>query len=171
MTQKYRGLIAGEGRLPSLVAQGMKVAGLKVHGVGLRDHFEPALIDLCDDFDVAGVFRIGRWIKTLRQHDVKEAVLVGRVSKARMHDPLRAIRQMPDWRAARVWYRRLGDDRRSAAVLRAVAEELRQAGITLIDSTIYIGDQLAHEGPMTRVNPSSQHQQDIDKGWSPRSPL
>jgi DUF1009 family protein len=165
MADRALGLIAGQGRLPMLVATGMKAAGARVCGVGLRGHYDADLPALCDDFDVAGVFRLGRWIKTLRRHGVSEAVLVGRVSKARMHDPLRMLRQMPDWRATKVWFRRLRDDRRSAALLAAVADELQDSGITLIDSTTYIADQLAGEGLLTRVGIEPRQQADIDRGW------
>ena len=165
MSQHVVGLIAGEGRLPVLVAQGMVAAGARICAVGLRDHFDPQLPPLCHEFEVAGVYRIGRWIRTLRRHGVEQAVLVGRVAKARMHDPLRHLRQMPDWRAVRLWYRRLRNDRRSAALLRAVADELQDNGITLIDSTIYVADHLASPGLMTRVAISPRHEADIDRGW------
>ena len=159
------GLIAGGGKLPLLVAQGMREAGIRVIGIGLRDHYDPSLASMCDQFSVAGVLRISRWINTLRRAGITEAVIVGRVGKARMHQPLRWLRQMPDWRAARVWYRRLGNDRRNNTVMSALADELRDSGITLIDSTAYITRHLAHEGIMTRVGTSRQHDADISDGW------
>ncbi len=159
------GLIAGAGRLPVLVAEGMKAAGARVCGVGLREHYDPVLQTHCDVFEVAGVYRLGRWIKILRRHGVGQAVVAGRVAKVRMHDPFRVVRQMPDWRAGKVWYRRLRDDRRSATILAAVADELRDSGITLIDSTTYITDHLAGEGLLTRVNTQPEHEADISQGW------
>ena len=131
--QQALGLVAGGGKLPLLVADGMREAGIRVCGIGLRDHYDPALPEYCDQFDVHGVLRISSWIKTMRRAGVTEAVIVGRVGKARMHQPLRWLRQMPDWRAARVWYRRLGNDRRNNAVLLALADELRDSGITVIE--------------------------------------
>jgi DUF1009 family protein len=165
MEDSTLGLIAGDGRLPVLVAQGMRAAGRRVCTVGLRGHHDPVLADLCDHFFVAGVYRIGRWIGVLRRHGVQRAVLAGRVSKARMHDPLRIFRQMPDWRAARLWYGRLGEDRRSAALLIALADVLRDNGITLIDSTTYIPDHLAGKGLMTSVGISPHQSSDISQGW------
>jgi len=49
------GLIAGQGRLPLLVADGMRAAGATVHCVGLRDQFEPALREHCDELTTAGI--------------------------------------------------------------------------------------------------------------------
>ena len=165
MQEHPLGLIAGEGRLPVLVAQGMRAAGVRVCGIGLRDHFDPALPALCDRFAVVGVLRLGSWIKALRRDGVRKAVLVGRVSKARMHQPLRLIRQMPDFRAARLWYRRLGNDRRTTTLLVALANELTENGITLIDSTTYVSEHLAGDGVMTKITTSPQQQVDITHGW------
>ena len=88
--------------------------------------------------------------------------MVGRVRKARMYQPWRVIRQMPDLRAAKLWYRVLRHDRRNDAMLSAVAGELEQAGIALIDSTRYIADQLADAGVMTATRPSAAQAADIE---------
>lgn len=87
--------------------------------------------------------------------------MVGRVAKTRMFRPMRVVRQIPDWRAAKLWYRVLRHDRRNDAMLGAVADELQQAGITLIDSTQYIADQLANAGVMTHHAPSAAQNNDI----------
>ncbi|MHC4141765.1 MAG: LpxI family protein [Planctomycetota bacterium] len=165
MEDSTLGLIAGGGRLPVLVAQGMKAAGRRLCIVGLHGHYDPVLADLGDHFAVAGVYRLGRWISVLRKHGVQRAVLAGRVSKARMHDPLRLFRHTPDWRAIKLWYRSLGEDRRSAALLVAVAEVLWENGITLIDSTTYITDHLAGKGLMTSVDITPRQSSDISEGW------
>lgn len=159
------GLIAGQGMLPLIVARGMRAGGARVCCVGLRDQFDPQLPGLCDQFQPAGIVQIGRWIRTFRGWGVSEAVMVGRVAKIRMHDPLRLFRQIPDWRAINLWYRRLRHDHRNAAVLSAVADELAANGITLIDSTTHIADHLASEGVMTRTLPTAAQRADIDFGW------
>jgi DUF1009 family protein len=159
------GLIAGQGVLPLLVARGARAAGRTVACIGLREQFDPALPALCDRFETAGIAQLGRWIRLLRRSGVREAILVGRVAKGRMHDPWRLLRQLPDWRAARLWYRRLRHDRRNAVLLAAVADELAESGITLIDSTTYIRDQLATPGVLTRTAPTAAQSADTAFGW------
>jgi UDP-2,3-diacylglucosamine hydrolase len=163
------GLIAGQGRLPVLVARGIKASGGRVCCVGLRSQYDPSLPGACDSFHSAGIARLGRWIRLLRREGVTQAVMVGRVEKARMHDPWRFVRHLsgliPDWRAIRIWYRHLRHDRRNAVLLAAVADELARSGITLIDSTAYIPDQLAASGVMGRVAPTAAHGADITFGW------
>ncbi|MCA9285192.1 MAG: UDP-2,3-diacylglucosamine diphosphatase LpxI [Phycisphaerales bacterium] len=164
-SQRPLGLIAGQGVLPILVAKGARSAGRPVACIGLRDQFDPGLPALCDRFDTAGIVQLGRWIRLLRRNGVREAVMVGRVAKARMHDPLRLFRQLPDWRAARLWYRRLRHDRRNAVLLAAVADELASEGITIIDSTTYIPNHLAPSGVIGSVRPSPAQRADIEFGW------
>ena len=159
------GLIAGQGTLPVIVAQGMRAAGRRVSCIGLADQFVPELPTICDDFAPAGIVQVGKWIKLARRFGVREAVMVGRVSKARMHDPLRLFRQIPDWRAFDIWYRKLRHDRRSATLLTVLAEDLAKEGLVLIDSTTYIPDHMASEGAMTKRQPTDEQRGDIDFGW------
>lgn len=156
------GLIAGEGRLPFLVAAGIRAAGRETACVGLRDQYDPGLPDVCDRFETAGIIQIGRWCRLLRRHGVHRAVMVGRVKKVRMYDPLHLVRQMPDWRAARLWFGRLRHDKRTGALLGAVADELAREGIELMDSTRYIPDQMAGEGVLTGSGPSASQRADLE---------
>jgi len=165
MSSRDIGLIAGQGHLPILVARGIRAAGGRGRCVGLSGQFDAALPEECDTFAQAGILRIGRWSRLLRKWNVDEAIMVGRVAKARMHDPWRLVRQLPDLRTLQVWYRRLRHDRRNAAVLAAVADELQRGGVTLIDSTTYIKDHVATTGAMGSVQPTSQQLQDVEFGW------
>lgn len=93
------GLIAGGGRLPILVAEGLREAGHPVHGLGLLGQYEPELPALCESFRYVGLLRVGSWGRILSRMDIHHAVMVGRVDKAKlMHDPLRLVRNTPDLR-------------------------------------------------------------------------
>ena len=160
------GLIAAGGRLPIIVAEGLRRLGYPVHGFGLSRQYEPELPSLCASFREIGVMRVGTWGKLLRRTGVRHAIMVGKVDKARlMHDPWRMIRNIPDIRTIIGWYRHLRHDRRSHAVLAAVAEELDRVGVQLLDSTTSIGDQLASPGQMTSKPPTPEQRADIEFGW------
>jgi DUF1009 family protein len=160
------GVIAGGGTLPSLVAEGIRAAGRSVVGIGLRGNFEPEFPALCDRFATVGVVRLGQWVRTARRFGVEEAIMVGRVSKLRLHNPVGVLLELPDVRTCRFWYRRMrGPDRRSSVLLAAVADELLEGGVRLIDSTRFIPDHLATEGLLGRVQPSAKQLADIAMGW------
>lgn len=160
------GLIAGGGRLPIFVAEGLQRMGYTVHAVGLHRQYDPDLPACCDSFQDVGLFRIGAWGRTLRRHGVRHAIMVGKVDKANlMHDKWRVLKNVPDVATAVAWYSKLRHDRRSHAVLKAVADELDRKGVQLIDSTIPIPDQLAAPGVMTATNPSTEQRADIELVW------
>lgn len=159
------GLIAGEGSLPLLVAQGMHAAGRTIVGLSIAGIHDPAVEPFCARFQTAPLLRLGSWARRLRRMGAREAVMVGRVNKARtMHSGsrlLRMIREAPDLTTALVWYRRLRHDRRSPAILAAVADTLAAQGVPLIDSTTFIPDHLASLGAMTRRAPSAAQLSDL----------
>lgn len=160
------GLIAGQGRLPFMVAQGARKAGLKVACVGFRDQADPTLADEVDYFKWVSVARPGSWIRHLRKQGVTDTIMVGRVAKTSIYTPFRIIQYMPDWRAFRVWYGRLGNkDKRNDTLLCAIADELQNGGITLVDSTKYIPENMAKKGVLTKTAPSDTVNKDIEFGW------
>ncbi len=165
MSNDVIGLIAGEGRLPVLVATGMRAAGARVACVAFRGHAHEELRTLCDTFREVSLYRPGSWSRLLRRQGCVDAVMVGRVDKTRMHDKWRTLRDIPDWAAIRLWYRRLRHDRRSPAVLAAVADELEHGGIRLIDSRTHIEDHMATSGTIGSVPPTAAQEQDMTLGW------
>lgn len=160
------GLIAGGGNLPILIARGLRHAGHPVHGLGLSRQYEPELPSLCSSFRDVGVLRVGTWGRILSKLGVRHAIMVGKVDKAKlMHDPLRLVRNFPDFRTVMAWYRHLRHDRRSHAVLNAIAEELDRCGVALLDSTAPIHDELASAGVMTSKQPTAEQRADVEFAW------
>ncbi|MFH1369909.1 MAG: UDP-2,3-diacylglucosamine diphosphatase LpxI [Planctomycetota bacterium] len=160
------GLIAGEGRLPFVIAAGVRGAGLRVVCVGLADSVEAALAGEVDEFYTVPVARPGRWIGKLKKHGVSRAIMAGGIAKRRIFTPWRILRYLPDWRAVRIWYWRLRKkNKQNETVLSALADELASGGIILEDSTKYCKEQLATEGPMTGGRPGGAIANDIEFGW------
>lgn len=160
------GLIAGGGRLPIIIAEGLRRAGHPIHALGLSNQYEALLPSLCSSFQTVGVLRVGGWGKLLRRQGVEHAIMVGRVDKAKfMYNPWLILRNLPDWRTTMAWYRHLRHDRRSHAVLAAIADELGRTGVQLIDSTAPIPDSLAEAGVMTNRHPTAEQRGDIVFAW------
>lgn len=160
------GLIAGQGRLPFLIADGAKQAGLKVVCAGLAGSVAPELAEHVDVFTTVPLARPGTWIRKLRRHGVTSTIMVGRVAKTKMFTPFRILRLCPDWRALRAWYWVLRNkDKRNDTVLCALADELAKGDIILEDSTMYCKEHLASEGVMTKTQPGGSVSGDIEFGW------
>lgn len=166
-TENVLGLIAGEGRLPFLIAEGAKQAGLKVVCVGFTDSADPKLADCTYKFFTGAFTRPGSWMRKLRANGVTTTIMVGRVAKTKMYAPWRLIKYVPDLRGLRIWYWRLRNkDKRNDTVLCAIADELASGQIYLEDSTMYCKEHLATEGVMTRTTPPQNVRDDIDFGWA-----
>jgi UDP-2,3-diacylglucosamine hydrolase len=137
-----------------------------VHGLGLANQYENELPPLCSTFREVGILRVGSWGRILSKLGVHHAIMVGKVDKAKlMHDPWRILKNIPDLATISAWYKHLRRDRRSHALLTAVADELDRSGVTLLDSTSPIPDEMAHAGVMTRRRPTPEQRADIDFVW------
>lgn len=165
-TQNVLGLIAGQGRLPFLVADGARQAGVKVICVGLADNADSKLAEHVDIFFYGSIARPDGWMRKLRKYGVRNAIMAGRVSKKQIYTPWRIVKYLPDWRALRIWYWRLRKkDKRNHTVLCAIADEFASGGIILEDSTMYCKEHLADSGVMTSLQPPSYAWKDIEFGW------
>ncbi len=162
------GVIAAGGRLPILVAEGMRAAGHRVIGLGLAGQYPREFPGLCDDFTQAGLLRIGGWARKLKKMGTHHAAMVGKVDKANlMHNKASLVRLLPDWRTAKMYWS-LGRqrDRRSHLMLSLVATELAGEGVHLIDTTLHIPNHMATAGVMTKRQPTSAQFGDIEFGWA-----
>jgi hypothetical protein len=161
------GLIAGEGSFPRHVLRGAKAAGLRVVVVGLRGSHDRSIREGADAFYVAGIAKLGRWIRIFRREGVTRAIMAGGVRKRRMLElPLwrQWLAYLPDWASIKVWFF-AASDRRNDTLLAAVAHEMSRQGVELVDSTQYCRDAMAVEGLMTRKALSAGQQADADLGW------
>lgn len=164
--QKVIGLVAGQGRLPYLIAEGAKAAGYKVICAAIAENGEDELAEICDEFFTVPIARLGTWIRKLRRYGVTDTVMVGRVAKKRIYTPFRIIKYLPDWRVLRAWYWTLrNNDKRNDTILCALANELAKGGINLIDSTKYCKEHLADKGVMTKTQPPAAVATDVEFGW------
>ena len=167
MTRKTDKLVvvAGSGTLPFLVVNGAKSSGREVCVLGLRDYASSDLADLSDRFYWIPIARVGRWIRLARRFGAQELILAGAVRKSQAFSCWRIWRYLPDWRTLRIWYRRARSDRRDLALLSALADELEEAGLTVVNSVNYCNEALVEVGVLTKRSPSPQIVSDIDFAW------
>ena len=164
--EKVIGLIAGDGRLPFMVAKGAKDAGLKVICVGLAGYVEARLANEVDEFYIVEIARPGSWLRKLKKHGVTRAIMVGGIARRQIYTRRRILRYLPDWRSFRIWYWRLRHkDKQPDMILGALAEELASGGIILEDTTMYCKEHIASTGTMTKSQPSPSVKDDVEFGW------
>jgi len=163
MTHTSLGLIAGGGRFPFMVADAARSRGMRVVACAFRGHADAQLREHVDDFYWVGVARLGRWSRVLRRAGVTRVVMAGRVEKSTMYAPWRLLRNLPDWRSLKLWYRKI-QDKRNDTLLSAVADELARDGIILENSVNYLTEAMASVGVLGKHQPTAQMQKDIAFG-------
>lgn len=166
VSEEPLGLIAGQGTLPLETARGIRASGRKVicAAMGGQARVEE-LRPLCDRLYVVGMLRLNQWVRVLKRNGCREAVMVGRVGKSEMYERFHLFRYMPDWRTARVWFWRVKHDKRTATLLKALADELAAGGVALIDGRPFVPESLASAGVMGKVVPTARMEADIGFAW------
>jgi hypothetical protein len=126
--------------------------------VGYHDETDPELSHHVTTFDWFYLGQLKRLIKYFQQHGVKQAVMLGAITKTRLFTNVR-----PDLKVISLMatMRHTHDD----AILRAFARALEEEGIRIEPSTLLLPELLAPAGVWTRRPPSKAELEDIRLGW------
>lgn len=153
------GIIAGGGQFPYLFAEKARKAGRKVIIAGHKGETHPELEKISDSFIWVRLGQLGKIIKFFHKEQVKEIVFLGTITKTRIFKDI-----LPDWKGLGLWNKI--DKRHDDAILRALADEMKEEGIEVLDSTLYLKDLLFPSGLLTSLKPSREQIEDIRFGWN-----
>ncbi len=151
-------IIAGSGSFPMQVAQEAKRQGLYVVVIGLKGWADPSLAHHADVYEELAVGQLAVLIQRLKTHQVRQAVMAGKVTKGVLFDSkvqmdgetLGLLSQLKDFSVN--------------SLLGAIAQRLAHDGITLLDSSTFLRDQLCPEGVLSARAPNEEEQDDIRIG-------
>jgi DUF1009 family protein len=152
------GLIAGNGRFPIIFADNARRLGYHVSAVAHEGETEPELAGHVDRIHWIKIGQLNKLIKAFKEDGVHQAVMLGGIKKTHVFTTLR-----PDFRTLAMATRLAlwkDDD-----ILRELAKELEQEGITICESTFGLEGILVEEGPLTARTPSEKEWEDIRYGW------
>jgi len=162
------GVMAGWGRLPFAVAQALRKQGRRVVGVGIRDHADPRLAELCEQFDWIGVGGIGRGIRLLRGWGVTEAAMAGKVHKTMFLRRGWWLRHFPDWTCIKAFYPQLltgSKDRKDDTLLGTLVAAYARGGITFLSATDFAPELLVKAGQIVGRPLTAKQKKDVEFGW------
>ena len=151
------GLIAGNGRFPFLVAAGARRAGRRVVAVAIREEASPELAQAVDEIHWVGLGQLGRCIDALRSGGAGEAVMAGQVKHRQIFADI-----VPDLKLMGVLGRLALKN--TDSLIGGVVDARAREGISLLPSTLFLQDQLAEAGAMTRRAPTREERKDIAYG-------
>ena len=137
-------LIAGQGIYPVLVAQSIRHAGVPLKLIAFDEETLPELINSFSETDrrTLLVGQLGKMLKALKEFDAGYAIMAGQITPKRLFKGLH-----PDLKATKIL---LSLKRRNAeTIFGAIATEITDLGVTLLDARSFLDAQLATPGVMT----------------------
>ena len=159
------GLLAGGGQFPVEFVRAAQLAGHSVFGLGVQGMVSTELADVCDEFRVAPIARIGKAIRLLKRAGVNRIVMAGKIEKTVLFYSFRWMRLMPDWRTLHMWFRYAKENRKDDTILRAVIREFERDGFSFDSALEYVPELLVKHGFLTTRKPSAKQWRDIQFGW------
>jgi DUF1009 family protein len=156
------GLIAGNGTFPFLVLRGARSLGHDVTVVGIKEEAFPGLAQAAReagaDYHQVSLGQLGKCIKILKGAGVVQAVMAGQVKHVKIFSGI-----VPDLTLLSVIARLPA--RNTDALISAVADVMRESGIELLDSTVFLQPLLAPPGVLTDRMPDEQEHEDFQFGY------
>jgi DUF1009 family protein len=156
------GLIAGNGRFPFLALQGARSLGHDVTVVAVKEEafpeLEAAARSAGADLHWVSLGHLGKCIRILKEAGIDRAVMAGQVKHVKIFSGI-----VPDLTLLSVLTRLKA--RNTDALISAVAQVLRDEGIELLDSTVFLEPLLAREGVMTNRTPTPEERADFEFGY------
>jgi len=152
------GLIAGNGLFPLEFARRPRAAGFKVVALAHRGETDPALAAEVDTCLWVRVGQLGKIIRQLRNHGVRQVALAGGISRIKLFGGVRL-----DWRGAALVARLRST--RDDVILRGIAAELEREGIAVFGAALLLDKGIAPAGTLTRRQLPADRLADARLGW------
>jgi DUF1009 family protein len=135
----------------------------------VKDHADPVLRDLCDDFSWVGLGKLGSAIRFFRIHGVREATMSGKIHKVVLYKRWAWLKHLPDLKALQTFYPHFvarRKDQKDDTLLSAIADAFAQDGITFAPATDYAPELLVGSGVLTARRPTRAQCKDIAFAWN-----
>ena len=162
------GLLAAWGRYPIVVAQALERQRFDVFCIGIKDHADPVLREICADFYPCGLGKIGAAIRYFRRNGVRRATMAGKVHKVQMFQPYAWIHHFPDWRCLRTFYPHFitgTKDRKDDTLLGAMVTAYAEDDIAFFPATNLVPELLVKHGQLSGRRLTAAQRQDIQFAW------
>lgn len=156
------GIIAGNGKFPFLALQGARDLGHEVTVIAIKEEAFPDLEASARKADAAlhwvSLGQLGKCITLLKAAGVSQAVMAGQVRHIKIFSGI-----IPDLTLLSVLKRLKA--RNTDALISAVADVMKDEGIQLLDSTVFLAPLLAREGVLSDRAPEVRERADLEFGY------
>ena len=165
---KRVGILAAWGRYPVIVAEKLKQAGYQTFCAAAKDHADPILKDICDEFCWVGLGRFGKSIRFFQRHQVHHATMAGKIHKVNLYQPWMLLKHLPDWQTLCLFFPHfisMKKDRKDDTLLGAIVNGFAKKQIYFQPATNYAPELLVKAGTLTKRQPTTSQMKDVEFGW------
>lgn len=158
MAIQILGLIAGNGQFPILFARAAKAQNIKVIAAAVMGDTSWLLRPCVDKLAWFRVGELKKLFEYFQLAGVQQVIMAGQVNPKNLFDGNLQLDAE---------FKTLYDalkDRKADTIFSAIAEKLKQNGMELLDSTIFLKDYLAPKGTLTQRGPTVSELADIEFG-------
>jgi hypothetical protein len=152
------GLIAGNRKFPLLFCAGAKKKNCYIVAVAIKGETSPKIKQLADKVYWLKLSEFKRMFEIFKSEGVKNVVMAGQISPHRLFS--REVTHSRDIQEILASIK----NKKADTIFGAIADKLKEAGLELLDSTIFIKDSLAQKGTLTKCEPDASVWDDIKFG-------
>jgi len=156
---KSVGLIAGDGKLPAILARSARERGYRVIAGALSPEARQRVMPHCDKVHLMAPGQLGRNLKLLEQDGVTEVVFIGKVPKLNL---LRNLTKL-DWMAIKELSKL--PDFNDDTIQRAVGNLCEERGMKVLTQREFLQHLFADVGVLTNNRPSAGEYADVEFGF------
>jgi UDP-2,3-diacylglucosamine hydrolase len=152
------GLVAGEGKLPALLARSAKARGYRIVALALSANAENRVSPHADKVYRVAPGQLGRSLKILQKENIQNMVFIGKVPKLEIMKnihkfdwiAIRELSKMPDF----------SDD----TIQFAIGDLIEAHGIKVLTQSEFLRELFPNYGVMTKIQPTAGEYADIEYG-------
>ncbi|MBI4982368.1 MAG: UDP-2,3-diacylglucosamine diphosphatase LpxI [Candidatus Omnitrophica bacterium] len=152
------GLIAGNRKFPLLFAKEARKKNYSIVAVAIKGDTSRQLKKLVDKIYWLGLGEYSRLFKIFKDEGITKVVMAGQISPRRLFS--KEVNKDPELSNLLSSIK----DKRADTIFGKIADKLKEHGLELLDSTIFITDYLPKKGVLTKRSPDQKILEDIDFG-------
>lgn len=141
------GLIAGNRKFPLLVAKAARENKYYVVAVAVKKDASPGLKNFVDKIYWIGLDEFSRMFELFKNEGINKVIMAGQISPRRLFS--RQIQKDKELKQILAAVK----DKKADTLFAAIAEKLKDSGLELLDSTIFIKELLPKKGTLTKRQP------------------
>jgi DUF1009 family protein len=137
-------VIAGKGRYPALLVECARARGARIKLVSFEEETDPALVATFSPADhrAIPVGKLGQMLAALKELGAAGAVMAGQVTPRKLFTGM-----VPDLKLIALMAAL--KERNAETIFGAIAVEIEQVGVRMLDARLFLDDHLATPGCMT----------------------